>query len=123
MKLRSAGLFVIGLLATTVLSALASGNWSNAGSMSVARQYHTATMLANGQVLVAGGVNDTAFLSSAELYNPSTGKWTLTGGMTVPRYGHHAVLLQNGLVLVTGGANATICCSAPGLSALSCTTL
>jgi hypothetical protein len=72
------------------------GNWSNARSMNVARYYHTATILASGQVLVAGGVNDTAILSSAELYNPSIGKWTFTGSMTVQRYGHDAVLLQDG---------------------------
>jgi N-acetylneuraminic acid mutarotase len=62
----------------------------------------------NGEVLVAGGENNTTgYLSSAELYNPSTGKWTLTGSMTAPRYAHNAVLLQNGEVLVAGGYNAS----------------
>ena len=76
--------------------------------MNAARQYHTATLLANGEVLVTGGDNFTdGFLASAELYNPATGKWTFTGSMTVPRVDHDAVLLQNGQVLVAGGYNAS----------------
>ncbi len=54
--------------------------------MSVARVGHTATLLRNGQVLVAGGENSTNGLSSAELYNPATRKWTLTGSMATGRY-------------------------------------
>jgi Kelch motif/Galactose oxidase, central domain len=74
----------------------------------MARINHTAALLSNGEVLVAGGSNNTdGYLSSAEVYNPSTGKWTLMGSMTVPRIGHDAVLLQNGQVLVAGGANAS----------------
>ena len=85
-----------------------SGGFNSTGSMNVARIDHTATLLANGEVLVAGGDNNTdGYLSSTELYNPSTGKWTLTGSMTVPREGHDAVLLQNGQVLVAGGLNAS----------------
>jgi hypothetical protein len=76
--------------------------------MNVARIDHTATLLANGEVLVAGGNNNTTgYLSSAEVYNPATSKWTLTGNMTVPREGHGAALLSNGQVLVAGGINAT----------------
>jgi Kelch motif protein len=104
------GLSVIGLLATTATPALAAGTFQKTGSMNVARVSHTATLLANGQVLVAGGDNSTlgsSPLASAELYNPATGKWTLTGSMTVPRESHQAVLLQNGQVLVAGGTNAS----------------
>jgi hypothetical protein len=76
--------------------------------MNVVRIDHTATLLANGEVLVAGGDNKTTgYLSSAEVYNPAAGKWTLTGSMTVPREGHDGVLLSNGRVLVAGGINAT----------------
>jgi len=102
-------LFVIGLLATSAMPALAAGTFQKTGSMNVARNAHTATLLANGEVLVAGG-DDSSFggspLASAELYNPATGLWTLTGSMTVPRESHQAVRLQNGQVLVAGGANA-----------------
>lgn len=101
------------LLATLPVFAVSSGTWSNTGSMNVARVDHTATLLANGEVLVAGGNNNTTgYLSSTELYNPSSGKWTLTGSMTIARDGHDAVLLQNGQVLVAGGINAsTIGCA------------
>lgn len=98
---------IVGAGSTTV-PAFASGTFQNTGSMNVARIDHTATLLANGEVLVAGGNNNTTgYLSSAEVYNPATGKWTLTGSMTVPREGHDAVLLSNGQVLVAGGINAT----------------
>jgi hypothetical protein len=101
-------LLVIVLIAGTGIPALAaSGSFNNTGSMNVARIDHTATLLSNGDVLVAGGLND-GYLASAELYNPSTGKWTLTGSMTAPRDGHDAVLLPDGQVLVAGGLNATL---------------
>ena len=95
------GLLAIGLVASTAFPALGSGTFHTTGSMNVARESHTATLLSNGQVLAAGGDG-----SSAELYNPATGRWTLTGNMNVPRSNHQAVLLQNGQVLVAGGLNA-----------------
>jgi Galactose oxidase, central domain/Kelch motif len=118
MKLRSARLFAIGLVASTAVTALAgSGGFNNTGSMNAARVDHTATLLTNGEVLIAGGNNNTdGYLASAELYNPATGKWTVTGSMTVARDGHEAVLLQNGQVLVAGGYNPTACCGAPPLA-------
>jgi Kelch motif/Galactose oxidase, central domain len=101
-------LFAMGLIATTTTSALGSGTFNRTGSMNMARQAHTSTLLSNGQVLVAGGGNGlTGYLSSAELYNPATGTWTLTGSMSVPRQDHQAVRLQNGQVLVAGGDNAS----------------
>lgn len=94
------------ILASTGMAAFASGTFQKTGSMNVARVAHTATLLGNGQVLVAGGENSTGFLASAELYNPVTGLWTLTGSMITPREGQQAVLLANGEVLAAGGSNA-----------------
>jgi hypothetical protein len=70
------------------------------GSMGTARTSHTATLLTDGTVLLAGGLG----LSSAEKYDPGTGKFTPTAGsMSVARLGHTATLLKNGKVLITGG--------------------
>ena len=70
----------------------------------MARQDQTATLLANGEVLVAGGqdANGNA-LSSAELYNPATHAWTPTGSMHTARYLAGATRLPDGRVLVAGG--------------------
>ena len=85
----------------------ASGTWTATGSLSLARIGHTATLLANGLVLAAGGEDTQGkLIASAELYNPATGKWTVTGSLSVPRIDHTATLLANGEVLVAGGAGA-----------------
>jgi len=85
----------------------ATGTWTRTGSLNVARQGgHTATLLSDGKVLVAGGATRngrTVYLSSAELYDPATERWTMTGPMNVIRHGHTATLLTNGSVLVAGG--------------------
>jgi len=84
------------------------GTWTNTGSMFYARSFHTAILLPNGKVLVAGGQNDLSVLSSAELYDPASGTWTETGSMTnffgySAHMRHTATLLPNGKVLVAGG--------------------
>ena len=66
--------------------------------------YHTATLLPNGKVLVAGGYDSSGvYLSSAELYDPASGTWTATGSLNTARCCHTATLLPNGKVLVAGG--------------------
>jgi hypothetical protein len=81
--------------------------------MATPREFGTATLLQNGQVLVAGGDNSSGTLSSAELFNPATGTFSPTGSMNVPRDSQTATLLQNGQVLMAGGPPFTL----PGGSA------
>jgi hypothetical protein len=81
-------------------------NFTNTGSMNVSRLWHTATLLNNGMVLIAGG-QFTSITASAELYNPATGTFTTTGSMTTAREFHTATLLNNGMVLIAGGGNNT----------------
>lgn len=76
------------------------GKWTTTGSLNTGRFDHTATLLNNGQVLIAAGA---PILASAELYDPSTGKFSVTGSLNTGRRLHTATLLTNGEVLVTGG--------------------
>jgi hypothetical protein len=80
--------------------------FNDTGSLAIAREYHTATLLPNGETLVAGGFNyGTGVLRSAELYNPASGLWTLTSSLAFPRANSTGTLLPNGNVLVAGGEN------------------
>jgi N-acetylneuraminic acid mutarotase len=73
-----------------------------------ARDGHTATLLSDGRVLVAGGRGaGGGALDSVQIFNPATGQWTTTKNLGAPRYGHAAVLLQNGRVLVAGGRSSS----------------
>ena len=70
--------------------------------------FHTATLLPNGKVLVAGGYDgNSVALASAELYDPASGTWTATGSLATARDGHTATLLPNGKVLVAGGLDSS----------------
>jgi uncharacterized protein (TIGR03437 family) len=88
----------------------ATGKWSFTGSLSAPRGDHTATLLANGKVLFAGGWRGLSFstTNTAELYDPATGRWSLTGNLSFRLY-HAASLLQDGKVLVAGGCEDGEC--------------
>jgi WD40 repeat protein len=96
------------------------GTFSPTGSMAAPRSQHTATLLADGRVLIAGGLTGSSaraggitlasyrtaavdsFLATAEIYDPTTGTFSRTGSMSSPHRGHTATLLRDGRVLVVG---------------------
>ena len=83
------------------------GPWSFTAPFKNSRQSHTATFLAGGQILLAGGFDGTIMLASAELYDPTAKTWTETGPLGTERTSHTATLLPSGKVLVAGGGNGT----------------
>ncbi len=85
----------------------ASGTWTLQGHLGSAREEHTATLLASGNVLVAGGFGPyPQVFANALLYNPSTGTATTAGSMQSARGDHSATLLGSGKVLVLDGMGA-----------------
>ena len=107
----ASGAFILSLVSLFPLpSALAVDNlcqwtttWTGTGPMATVRRNHTATLLFNGKVLIAGGLSGPNSLNTAELYDPSTGMVTPTGSMATARFGHTATLLPNEKVLIAGG--------------------
>src|SRR5881296_4251690 len=86
-------------------SAQALGTWAPMADLNQPRAEHTATLLASGTVLIAGG-RDAAGqpLASAEIYDPATGGYTLLASpLPAPVWGHTANRLSDGTVLIAGG--------------------
>ena len=89
-------------------------SFSSVAPMNIPRMYHSATLLADGRVLVSGGISQTDFVSAtientAELYDPADNSWTLLPAvMTDIRYKHTATLLPDGNVLLSSNAKPSI---------------
>jgi hypothetical protein len=86
------------------------GSLNSAGNMSTARVDHTASLLSDGRVLMAGGnivcisgCNLTNAFATAELYDPATNAFSSTGSMATARVNHTATVLPSGLVVIAGG--------------------
>jgi N-acetylneuraminic acid mutarotase len=82
--------------------------WSDAAPLPVPRAFHTATLLPDGRVLIAGGRSNGTpgydlYLSSTVIYDPETGIWSDGPELAAARMRHSATLLPDGRVLVVGG--------------------
>jgi hypothetical protein len=87
-----------------------SPNWTSAGSMSSPRRHLTATILADGEVLVTGGVSGGGFndvpsgVRAAEIWNPATNQWTVLASNAVVRAYHSVSLLMPDATVLQGAS-------------------
>jgi hypothetical protein len=84
-----------------------------AGGMNVSRFSHTATLLTNGLVLLAGGFSSCGTSpctseSSAEVFDPVAGLFSLSQSVPNALAGQTATLTANGSALLIGGINAGV---------------
>jgi hypothetical protein len=84
-----------------------SGSVNSVSGMSTQRAAHTATLLPDGEVLVAGGFTGDESLATAEVFDPATSRFASAGNMHASRASHTATLLRNGKVLIAGGYNGS----------------
>ena len=111
-SIRSLGIIIVVLLAASLVGAPAmaqtpvspSSSAATPGSLAQPRFQHTATLLGDGRVLVAGGLSANGNArSTAELWDPTAQQFQRTGGMVVPRAAFTATALTDGRVLMVGG--------------------
>jgi hypothetical protein len=79
---------------------------SSSTTMTVDRRGHTATLLADGRVLIVGGENSGGLISQSETFDPTAGTFSVGGNLNSPRADHSAIKLADGRVLIAGGRGA-----------------
>ena len=99
---RTTGMVVFAVALALAGAGGAQAAWSGVDGLGTGRYNHTATVLQDGRVLVAGGYNN-APVGTARIYDPASGGWSDAAAMKVARQGQAAVRLQSGKVLVAGG--------------------
>lgn len=84
---------------------VACGTWTTVGAPPRAHGQHSASLLKDGRVLIAGGLGGEGRTgtASADVYDPVTNRWSPTGSMIQLRYQHAAAVLPDGKVLVVAG--------------------
>lgn len=111
-KVLMAGGFGPGLLATPAWQNQiydADANvWTAVAPMAGYRLHHTATLLASGKVLVAGGYSGGAGTASCEIYDPVLNTWAAAASLPAPYNNHSASLLPSGKVLLAGGTSNSV---------------
>jgi len=90
-------------LATAEVYDTTTGRFSLNGPLLYARDRPTATRLADGAVLIAGGTDKGQPPLDAEIYEPTAGTFRRAGSLSEGRMAHDACLLLDGRVLVAGG--------------------
>ena len=95
-----------GFLLSGVLAARAHAGWRSGGQMHEPRSRHTATLLKDGRVLIAGGQSDAGCLDTAELWDPRSERFRPTRPLSEAHCAHTAALLADGRVLVVGGESS-----------------
>lgn len=112
------GVFVPDLLGALNATSIANADIYNpatnvwtATMMSRTRTGHSATLLPNGNVIVAGGaeglVSAAVPLDAIARFDPATNSWTDLGVMTTPRVGHTAAVLPDGMLVILGGSGTS----------------
>ncbi len=104
-------------LASAELYDPVTNTWASAGSMAASRYGFPSALLADGRVVIAGGIGPgDVVLAGAELYDPLTNSWSATASMSTSRGAQGGVLLGNGKLLAAGGVTGTL---ADGMSLAS----